>query len=119
MNKKAIPFCVGLLLAFAAIVYANPAHDLISQASEGVRNKAFFQTVSSAAYPCGLVTKSFFQGFDSQGDAFWSVRCKNGKSYSIMIYNDKNGSTKVMDCSVVKALNQRGAGMAECFEKFR
>lgn len=45
--------------------------------------------------------------------AFWSVRCRNGASYAVEIEADSLGSTKVLKCSVLKAV----AGI-NCFEKF-
>ena len=47
------------------------------------------------------------------GDVFWNVACRNGKAYSIMINNDTDGSTKILSCAVIKAVNG-----AECFKKF-
>lgn len=66
MDRSAIPLCTVFLL-FAAFVYANPSHDLLSKATDAVRNKALLETVNSAAYPCSSVTKNFFRGFDKNG----------------------------------------------------
>jgi hypothetical protein len=44
-------------------------------------------------------------------DAYWSVRCTNGKSYQIRIKADDGGSTSVLDCDVLKLAK------VSCFQK--
>jgi hypothetical protein len=58
-------------------------------------------------------TRVFFMGTDHENDAFWSVGCANGQSYSVEIHPDSTGSTQVLECSVLKAV----AGVT-CFTKF-
>ena len=52
------------------------------------------------------------QGMDKTGAAIWNVACSNKSSYVIMVYNDAQGSTKILDCAVLKAV-----GGGECFKK--
>jgi hypothetical protein len=47
----------------------------------------------------------------TENDAFWSIRCYDGRSYEVEVHPD--GSGKVLECSALKAM---GAG--ECFKKF-
>lgn len=37
-------------------------------------------------------------------EAYWSVRCTNGKSYQVAIKADATGHTKVVDCAIMKAM---------------
>ena len=48
----------------------------------------------------------------AKGTAYWSVRCKDGKSYVVQIAPNKKGSAVVADCKVLQ-----GTGR-ECFKKF-
>jgi len=58
---------------------------------------------------------AFFMGLDKEtNDAFWSVRCTNGKSYSVQIKPNATGSTNIMDCEVLKAIAK-----VSCFVKLR
>ncbi len=60
---------------------------------------------------------AFYDGIGKKGGArkkaFWSVRCTDGNSYMVEIDPDANGSTQVLECSVMKAV-----GGGECFKKF-
>jgi hypothetical protein len=57
--------------------------------------------------------KAFYMGSSASDEALWSVRCSNGESYAVMISPDASGSTRVLSCATLKAMN---AG--ECFKKF-
>jgi hypothetical protein len=47
----------------------------------------------------------------SENDTFWSVMCRNGRSYSIEVHPD--GSNKEVECGSVKMFH-----LVECFKKF-
>lgn len=103
-----------LLITIApALAFANEANNILSKMSETDRNSALAGLIKRSDEPCGRITKSFFQGLDKSGNAFWNVRCSNKKAFVVMIYNDATGSTKILECSVLKAV----AGV-ECFKKF-
>jgi hypothetical protein len=59
------------------------------------------------------VERSFYQGKTKSQDVFWNVACSGGKSYSIMIKNNKQGSTQILNCDVMRAVAK-----VECFKKF-
>jgi hypothetical protein len=60
------------------------------------------------------VTRTFFQGVNkADGSAFWNVACRNSGALSIMITADAGGSTRITDCSVIKAVAN-----VECFKPF-
>ncbi len=63
--------------------------------------------VGVSAFPMGVTHTG-----RARGAAYWSVRCKNGKSYVVQIAPDKKGTEIVADCQVLK-----GTGR-ECFKKF-
>jgi hypothetical protein len=68
-------------------------------------------TVTSTGENC-VVTRTFLQG-TRYGDAYWNVACSNGKAFVVKVADDAKGSTRVLDCAVVKAMGDR------CFTKFQ
>ena len=46
-----------------------------------------------------------------KGDAYWSVRCADGKDYAVALHPGDNGGVSVIGCDAM-----RSAGM-ECFKK--
>lgn len=59
--------------------------------------------------------RAFYMGMLARDhSAFWSVHCASAESYEVELSADAVGSTRVLECSVLKAL---GAG--KCFEKFK
>lgn len=89
----------------------NRTHDVLSSKSDSERNR--LMTALLASESCGQVTRNFYQGMDKDKGAHWNVACSNNATYAIRINNDANGSTSVMDCSVMKAVAK-----VNCFEKF-
>ena len=55
--------------------------------------------IYSGGYDCEEVTKSRFQGIDSDGNGFIVAACSNGEDYVVMIVDDAVGSTKTIPCS--------------------
>lgn len=95
------------------LALANKAHGVIEEMSDRDRNATFTRFLKQSGEDCNSVIQNFFQGFDKNRNAFWNVACRNKNSYVIMINNDSVGSTKIMSCALLKAIN---AG--ECFKKF-
>lgn len=58
---------------------------------------------------------AFAMGFGrhdaDMGDAYWSVRCANGKSYAVALHPGAAGGVSVLGCDAM-----RSAGM-ECFKR--
>jgi hypothetical protein len=90
----------------------NPAHDylvahpatraqvLAKAVGEGCKGRsAFYQAITSCSVP-GMPART----------AWWSVKCTNGKSYSVSLFPD--GSSSIMDCALLEAVH---AG--HCFTK--
>jgi hypothetical protein len=93
--------------------FANPAHEQLMRMSGTERNAALTNFLKSSGEKCDSVTRSFFQGSDRRGNAFWNAACRNGQAFVIQVNNDAVGSTRIMSCAMLKAMN---AG--ECFKKF-
>jgi hypothetical protein len=114
-NNLLFLFIVGTTLAFTSTedVSANEAHNMLSKLSDTERNSTFTKFLKQSNENCDAVIKNFFQGFDNERAAYWNVACRNKKTFVVSIMNDKVGSTKIMDCGILKMLK---AG--ECFKKF-
>lgn len=93
---------------------ANPAHDMISAASEAKRQQALAGLLSKNGERCSAVDRTFYQGSDKSGNAFWNASCRGGKSFLIQVNNDSQGSTRILDCKVLKSVNG-----GTCFTKFK
>lgn len=91
---------------------ANPGHDQVFAMSESARAKALTQFLHASSEPCGSVNRTFYQGSTRSGDAVWHLGCSNGEAYALTIKNDAEGSTKLLNCKVLKRVK---AG--ECFKK--
>ncbi|MDP2603501.1 MAG: hypothetical protein Q8S00_13050 [Deltaproteobacteria bacterium] len=103
---------VGCLPAFSASVpNFNPTHTKILALSEAKRSELF--TMWAKGENCGSVTRTFFQGQSQDGTAFWSIQCSNRMVYQVAVYNDKNGSTRVLDCGTLKVIAK-----LDCFTKY-
>ena len=76
--------------------------------SHSARRDLFSTSTSERAILLGQLIPDGCVGSDSLlmgskgDDTYWSVKCSNGKSYSIQI--GSNGKTKYMDCAVLKAV---------------
>ncbi len=107
---KAFPLIAAAIVLSGTTALANPIHDKLMALSERERNEKLRDVVQDEG--C-RVTRSFFRGLDKAANAFWNVACSNRKTFSIMIRNDSQGSTRILECDVIKAM-----GGPECFQKF-
>jgi hypothetical protein len=87
----------------------NPAHDRLVALGSSAQASLLGQI---AGEECGGVS-AFYMGMDKETNVFWSVRCANSKSYQIQIQPNATGSTRIMDCAVLKAVAD-----VDCFVKF-
>ena len=60
-----------------------------------------------SAFPMGVTSTG-----KAKGMAYWSVRCKDGRTFAVQIAPDAKGTAVAADC---KALEGSGR---ECFKKF-
>ncbi len=103
---------ITLFLALAA--HANPAHDQLSSMSEQQRRSVLAPFLVKSGEQCSSVTKTFYQGSDKKGNAFWNAACAKGDAFVIQVNNDAKGSTRILSCKVLKAVNG-----GTCFTKFK
>src|SRR5271170_3818088 len=90
----------------------NPRNDRLLAAPEAQRAPALGASfhrgcVGVEAFPMGVTASGRAKGY-----AYWSIRCKNGKSYVVQIPPNVKSPMIVGDCSVLN-----GTGK-ECFKKF-
>lgn len=112
MNKKKFLFL--LLLVPCAPAVANEAQKLMMRLSPDKQAYALGHIVETSDQHCSNASRAFYQGSDKKGNAFWSVQCASNLKYSVMIFNDAQGSTKVLGCGALKAIAK-----VDCFEKFK
>ncbi len=101
-----------IILLFPTHSLANDFHNLINNKSSVERNTFFKKFLTVSGESCNRVTKTFFQGFDEEKTTYWNVACSNNLAYGISIKSDTQGTTEIMDCSILKALK------IDCFKKF-
>lgn len=92
--------------------WANPAHDRLAAMSELKRSELLAVFVESSGHACHTVSRTFYQGEDSKGNAFWNVECSDREAYVVQIKNDVPGSTTVLSCRQLRAV-----GGSACFKK--
>ena len=93
---------------------ANPAHDQISQMSEGERRTMLAGVLRKNGERCNSADRTFHQGNDVRGSAFWNVQCSGEEAWVIQVNNDKRGSTHIRDCKTLESVKG-----GPCFKKFR
>jgi hypothetical protein len=87
----------------------NPAHDELL--AHTVRQQAFL--LGKIVQEGCVGNRVFYQGMDKERDAFWSVGCKNGRSYQVELRPDSTGSGKILECSFLKRVG------LNCFVKLK
>lgn len=91
----------------------NEAHDLLLDSPLSIQQQAFRASVQRAGNRCPRITSTpFFKGFDRERTAYWAVRCSNGLDYLVAVHADESGSSRVLPCSVARALQ------IDCWTKF-
>ncbi len=90
----------------------NPTNDRLLALPEPEQAAALANSfrhgcVGVEAFPMGVTATG-----KAKGTAYWSVRCKNAKSYIVQIAPNKKGTAVVADCKILQ-----GTGR-ECFKKF-
>ena len=102
---------VALNTAELAIVGKNTAHALLFNKRPSEQAHFLGTAVEYVGDKC-TGEKAFFMGFSSDNSAFWSVGCSNGDEYVVQIFADAGGSSRVLDCGVLKLVSG-----VECFKK--
>jgi hypothetical protein len=118
MNGRILLLTAALFAAGAACPGAsaagsgNPRNDRLLETPEAQRAEVLGNSfhrgcVGVEAFPMGVTASGRARGY-----AYWSVRCKNGKSYVVQIPPNVKSPAIVEDCRVLE-----GTGH-ECFRKF-
>jgi hypothetical protein len=110
MPMKALLGFWGLI--YTGLALSNPTHQQLTRMSEADRKVLFTKFFTNGGERCD-VTKTFYQGSTKGGDAFWNVGCRGKDGFQILIYNDAKGSTKILECRIVKTVTG-----TPCFQKF-
>jgi hypothetical protein len=104
---------LGLLSpgAAAAEGSGNPINDRLLAISPDQQAKMLTRgikgCVGTEAFPMGVVSTAKFKSL-----AYWSVRCKDGRSFAIQLAPDPKAAPQMADCRALQ-----GSGK-ECFKKF-
>jgi hypothetical protein len=100
----------GYLSSLPAL--ASGVNDQVLSLSETRRHEVFAKLISRSGERCSSVSRAFYQGSASDGAAFWSLSCRGGIEWQVMLKPD--GSTRLLECKVLKAVNG-----GTCFTKFK
>jgi hypothetical protein len=112
MRSRALLF-TALIIAgsgAAAADSGNPTHDRLLALPPAKQATTLAKgigqgCVGTSAFPMGVTATG-----KAKGLAYWSVRCKNGRSFAVQIAPD--AQAVVVDCRVLQANGK------ECFKKF-
>ncbi len=101
-----------LTVTFSTFANAVPhlLNEILASKSSAERAEIFLTLIKRNAKSCGKVDKTLLQGYTQENDAYWSVACNNGSSYSVLI-SAEPVSPIVLNC---KNKNLK----VECFETF-
>jgi hypothetical protein len=58
---------------------------MMSSASEEKRQQALGRLLSDGGEKCTKVDRTFYQGSDKNGNAFWNASCAGGKSFLVQV----------------------------------
>jgi flagellar basal body rod protein FlgG len=111
-NIKSVTTTIAFF--FTSVAYANVAHDQLSSMSEKQRQSVLATFLVKSGEKCSAVAKTFYQGSDKRGNAFWNAACTGGASFVIQVNNDATGSTRILSCKLLEAVNG-----GTCFTKFK
>ena len=110
MARKYFAAAIALtLLSFT--VAANEMSKILELQSAGERASTLAALLHQSGKACGEAVRTFLQGYDSDGAAYWNVACSNGLSYNIQVPADPTANTRILDCVIMKAIG------VECFKK--
>ena len=113
MRRAALLFFALVGFAWGAAMAAgsgNPTHDHLLALPPAQQAKILGKGVGQgcvavSAFPMGVTSTG-----KAKGLAYWSVRCKDGRSFAVQIAPD--AQAVVIDCRVLQANGK------DCFKKF-
>ena len=110
MNRIAA-VAVSLAILTATAAAQNRANDYLLSVGETVRATALARAIGEGC----VGVKPFYMGIGKTGinenKAFWSLLCADGRSFSVQVNPDGNGT--VLTCGALEAM-----GGGPCFRRF-
>lgn len=100
------------LAVYCSAAYANDVSKILESKSASSRAEVLANLIHQSGKGCGKATRTFLQGYDKDNAAYWNISCSNGRSYNIQVPSEPSAKTRILECSVMKAIG------VECFEKF-
>jgi hypothetical protein len=91
-----------------ASIAGNKAHNELAKVSPAARTLILAEVAGEGC----VGSRSFYMGTGSDGAAYWSVGCFNGASYYVEIQPNATGSTKVVNCAVLRTVSKM-----DCFRR--
>jgi hypothetical protein len=111
MLLLAAVIAVGADLAAIAAGSGNATNDSLLAMKPDQQAKLLMKAIKGCAgteaFPMGVVSTTKWKGL-----AYWSVRCKDGRTFAVQIAPDPKAPWIVADCGELQ-----GSGK-ECFKKF-
>ena len=115
MRLRALLFTVLVAIGSGTAEAAgsgNPANDRLVALPPAEQAKALAKTVGhgcvgTSAFAMGVVDTAKWKSL-----AYWSVQCKDGRSFAIQMSPDPKAPWAITDCRVLQANGK------ECFKKF-
>ncbi|MDM0057818.1 hypothetical protein [Variovorax fucosicus] len=104
MNAKRLCMSSMTLALAGQPALANPAHDRLAAMSDPQRGAALAGLLRASGEQCISASRTLHQGNDRSGNAFWNIQCARGESFAVQINNDSRGSTRLLNCKVLKAV---------------
>ena len=101
------------LASLCLSVSANEVSKILESKPSSERASILANILHKSGKGCGKATKTFLQGYDKEDAAYWNVSCNNGQSYNVKVPANPSAKTRIMECSIMKAIG------VECFKKFR
>ena len=92
--------------------WAKPGHEKLVAMSEIDRSEALAIFVEGSGQPCRTVARPFYPGLDARGNVIWNVEFSGGQSWVVLIKNDHDRSTHVINCRTLYT-----AGGGTCFRR--
>jgi Superinfection immunity protein len=83
---------------------ANQTSSRILALDQSKQFAVFKGYLQASNEPCDRVNRVMYQG-GSQAVDTWSIGCADGHSYAVAVEPDANGSTKILTCAELKAVD--------------
>lgn len=80
----------------------NRSSDALRQSSAAERKAALEAALRETGKACDRVDRTFFQGQDSEGTAYWNVVCDEGEALSLQFSADEHNRVRVVECNLLE-----------------